>query len=254
MAKKDVLQPVDDDARRLAGQLIRTARYGALATLDPVSGGPVASRVILATAMDGRPVFLISRLSAHFCAMEADARASLLLGEPADGDPLAHPRITLKGKAEMLGGDDRDRCRSRFLLRHPKAEIYVDFADFAFWALHPQSASLNGGFAKAFELSAADLTLSPSPELEAEEASLVANLNERHSGAIALCATRLLNAPAGNWRVAGLDPAGLDLCRGDSCLRLWFDKPLAQAADLPPRLAHLAETARRVAGDGCADV
>jgi putative heme iron utilization protein len=62
---------------------------GALATLDPASGAPLAGRVTLATAIAGRPVFLISQLSGHSGALEADPHASLLVGREGRGDPLA---------------------------------------------------------------------------------------------------------------------------------------------------------------------
>ncbi len=126
--KKDVLQPVDDEARHLSKTLLRTARYAALGTVDLPDGTPFVSRVSLATAMDGAPVFLISRLSTHFSNLEADPRCSLLIGEPGKGDPLAHPRITLVGRAEILhAGSERDHLKQRYLRHHPKAALYVDF-------------------------------------------------------------------------------------------------------------------------------
>ncbi|MEM6374522.1 MAG: pyridoxamine 5'-phosphate oxidase family protein, partial [Pseudomonadota bacterium] len=112
-----------------------TARHGALATLDAASGTPMASRVSVASASDGCPVFLISQLSGHFGALEDDPRASVLLGDPGKGDPLAHPRITVFGRAVRIAEDARDHIRARFLARHPKAALYVDFPDFAFWRL-----------------------------------------------------------------------------------------------------------------------
>ena len=63
---KDVLQVVDDEARRLSKTLVRTARICLqFLTVDLADGSPFVSRVSLATAMDGAPVFLISRLSTH---------------------------------------------------------------------------------------------------------------------------------------------------------------------------------------------
>ena len=97
--KRDVLQPVDDGAKRLAKALVRSARYAALATLDPLDGSPSVSRVSLATAMDGSPIFLMSRLSSHCTNLMVDARCSLLVGEPGKGDPLAHPRRDLDRKS-----------------------------------------------------------------------------------------------------------------------------------------------------------
>ena len=158
--KTPLLQPVDDATRALARRLVRTARYGALAVLDPATGHPLASRVALSTDVDGTPLILISSLSAHTGALAADARCSLLCGEPGRGDPLAHARITLVTKARRIDRGDEDthaRARRRYLARQPKAALYADFGDFAFWRLEVQRASLNGGFGRAFELEAGDV-------------------------------------------------------------------------------------------------
>jgi putative heme iron utilization protein len=241
--KKDVLRPVDDAARRQAGDLLRLARHGALAALEPGTGAPLASRVSLACDLDGSPVFLISQLSAHFGALEADPRCSLLLGEPGRGDPLAHPRITLIGRAEKTDGALRARLRGRFLSRHPKAELYADFGDFAFWRVSVERASLNAGFGKAYELTAKDL-IAPQPEgLEALEPEAVAHMNADHADAVALYA-RMAGAAGGAWRLSGLDARGLDLTLGDDTARLWFDRALTGAEELRPMLIALARRAR----------
>lgn len=157
--KPNLLRPVDDDARALARRLLADARHGALAVLEPGTGWPLASRVALALDVDGAPIILISGLSAHTPALQADARCSLLAGEPGAGDPLAHPRLTLFAQARRLerDSDEGRRARERYLQAQPKAALYADFGDFAFWRLEPQRASLNGGFGKAFALTAADL-------------------------------------------------------------------------------------------------
>lgn len=170
------LQPVDDGARERARLLMEGARFGALAVLEPGSGHPLASRVALATDVDGTPVILISSLSAHTRALMADPRCSLLCGEPGRGDPLAHPRLTLVAQArriERADEADHRRVRSRYLARQPKAKLYADFGDFAFWRLEVVRASLNAGFGRAFELAAIDVlgpgeaapvTVPPSPQ------------------------------------------------------------------------------------------
>ena len=153
-------QPVDDEARAMARRLLHHARHGALASLDPASGHPLASRVALATDIDGAPLILISALSAHTAALQADPRCSLLCGEPGRGDPLAHPRITLVARAHRIDRADEavhSRVRRRYLVRQPKARLYADFGDFAFWRLEVERASLNGGFGRAYELTAADV-------------------------------------------------------------------------------------------------
>jgi hypothetical protein len=119
----------------------------------------MASRTAFACDEDGAPVVLVSRLAAHTAALEADPRCSLLVGEPGAGDPLAHPRVTLVGRARRLERDSAEgaRARERYLAAHPKAALYADFADFSFWRIEAARASLNGGFGRAWSLVADDL-------------------------------------------------------------------------------------------------
>ena len=185
--KTDVLREVDDPARRLAKTLVRTARYAALGTLESPDGAPAVSRIAVATAMDGDPVFLISRLSGHFGNLKSDARCSLLVGEPGKGDPLAHPRLTLIGAAKIVGEEkQRAHVKRRYLARHPKAALYVDFADFAFWRFDVARASLNGGFGKAYALTKSDLAtaMEGNEALGDLEESAVTHMNGDHADAI----------------------------------------------------------------------
>ena len=244
MAQKDVLQPVDAAATRQAKTFLRVSRHAALATLAPDSGTPMASRVALASDSAGHPVFLISQLSGHFGALVADPRASLLLGEPGRGDPLAHPRITVFGRAERVEEAERPRIRSRFLARHPKAALYVDFADFAFWRLRLDGASLNAGFGKAFALGADDLLAPVDPALDAMAEEAVAHMNADHRDATALYAQHFAQAGEGAWQIACIDTEGMDLTDGDAVARVWFDPALPNAEALRPRLVAMAKRAR----------
>lgn len=244
--KQDVLRETDDDARRLAKTLIREARFGALACLEPETGFPLASRVALAADIAGAPLFLISQLSPHFGALEADARASILIGEPGKGDPLAHPRLTAIGRAERIErGEARDQLRARYLGRHPKAALYVDFGDFAFWRLKIERVSLNGGFGKAFALSAGDVSADAPDGLAAFETGAVEHMNSDHADAVEAYATGLAGEEPGAWRLASLDAEGLDLALGDRIRRLWFERPLQKTEEMRPRLVALAKTARQ---------
>jgi heme iron utilization protein len=241
----------DFDAKLVAKTLLRSLRAGTLATLDRNTGHPFGSLVNVATDSDGSPLVLISRLATHTANLEADSRASVLLAASGKGDPLAHPRLTVLGRFVQIAHDDANepRLRRRFLARHPKAGLYADFADFAFWRLSVASAHLNAGFARAADLTAADMTtdLSDANELFEAEASAVTHMNEDHADAVQLYATKLLGAPGdedGSWRVTGIDPDGLDLARGDATLRLVFVKRVTTAAQLREHLAALAKQAR----------
>ncbi len=245
---KDLHQTVDDEARRLAKTLLRSARYASLAVIEPQSGSPAVSRINVTTDMHGRPGFLISRLSGHFAALEADPRCSLMVGEPGRGDPLAHPRITVNGKAELIVDDEeRGRLKSRFLFRHPKAAGYADFGDIALWRLEPRDAALYAGFGKAFKLQAADILtpLDGFEALAAREPGSVGHMNEDHRDAIDHYAMNLLGKDKDGWLLAGIDPEGMDLIREEDTARLWFDPPLSEPQDLRPRLVELSKTGRQ---------
>jgi len=160
MEERSPIRPTDDEARRLARELLAGASHGALAVLDPATGAPSVTRIAVALDPGGVPLTLVSDLSSHTRALRADPRASLLLGEPGDrGDPLTHPRITLAVEAAFVPRDSPDHAalRAHWVARRPKSKLYVDFADFSFVRLRPASAALNGGFGKAFELTAGDL-------------------------------------------------------------------------------------------------
>ncbi len=48
---------------------------------------------------------------------------------------------------------------AHWLRDHPKAKLYIGFADFSFALFDVQSAYLNGGFGRAFVLTPGDLGL-----------------------------------------------------------------------------------------------
>jgi len=226
--EKRVIRETDADARRLAKTLLRTARYGALAVLDPHSGRPLASRVAVATDTDGAPIVLVSALSSHTPALLADSRSSLLLGEPGKGDPLAHPRVTLLCSAFEVtrNGPDYDRLRRRYLNRHPKARLYVDLGDFSFFRFEMEGASLNGGFGKAFVLTGEDLIShhASNAEIAAAEQSALDHMNGDHPDAIALYISHFAGSRdrGKTWRMSGIDAEGFDLMANDDEARRIF--------------------------------
>lgn len=158
----DPIRPTDDQARRMARDLLQAATFAALATIDPDTGTPTLSRIALATAPDGTPVSLISSLSAHARALAAQPACAILVGEPNErGDPLTHPRLTLQAKARTVARDEAgfSPLRDHYLALRPKSKLYIDFGDFYFLRFEPTRAFLNGGFGMAFNLTPADLDL-----------------------------------------------------------------------------------------------
>lgn len=155
----DPVQPADDEARQLAWSLMDTL-HASLAYADAETGAPAISRIAFGLCPEGRPMTLISGLAPHFAGLEADPRCAVMVGEPGPkGDPLTHPRLMIRASARFVAPDDpaRPALRAHWLKGHPKAALYVDFADFAFVRFMPESALLNGGFARAARLQPGDL-------------------------------------------------------------------------------------------------
>ena len=232
----------DFDPKRAAKRLIREARSGALATLLP-GGAPYASLVSVAALMDGTPVTLLSRLARHTQNIAADPRVSLMVDERRPGEPLALGRVSLVGR--ILPTDD-EAARRRFLARHPEAEGYAGFLDFAFFRIEVESAHLVAGFGRIVDLTPADLRtdVSGAAALAEAEAGAIAHMNEDHLDALALYATKLLGAPPGEWRIVSLDPEGCELRLGDAIRRLEFPAPVTDGEGLRKTLVALAQAAR----------
>jgi putative heme iron utilization protein len=238
------MQPTADfDPKQAAKKLMREARSGALATLMADSGDPYCSLVNVATAADGSPLLLISRLAVHTKNILADPRVSLMLDERKEGDPLQGARVMLKGKASVTSDPE---ARRRYLARQPEAEMFAGFGDFAFYRIGLSGAHLVAGFGRIVDLTPADLLtdLGDAESMVAAETEVMEHMNRDHADAVQLYATRLLGAPDGDWRVVGCDPDGLELQDGRSALRLPFPNRVRTPGVLRQVLKKLAEDAR----------
>ena len=228
-----------------AKQVLRLASTGALATLD-ATGAPFASLVTVATTHAGEPIMLLSELAAHTRNLARDRRAALLLVGPGGetGDPLAGARLTLKGR--VTEPEDDPVIRRRFLAHHQEAAGYAGFGDFAFYRLAVGGGHLVAGFGRIVDL-APDQILTgctDAEELIAAEPSAIEHMNADHGEALSLYATRLLDMPAGAWRMTGADPDGIDLRAGAMRARVPFPERVTGAGALRRTLADLAAAAR----------
>jgi putative heme iron utilization protein len=226
-----------------AKKLMREGRSGALATLLPGAGDPYCSLVNVATAADGAPLLLISRLAIHTKNILADPRVSLMIDERKEGDPLQGARVMLMGSAAV--SEDPD-VRRRYLDRQPEAEMFAGFADFAFYRVVLKAAHLVAGFGRIVDLKPQDILTetSDAAELVAAEPEILAHMNGDHAEAVRLYATKLLGAPDGQWRCVGCDPEGLELQQGRTALRLPFPQRVRAPGVLRQVLKQMAEQAR----------
>jgi len=238
------MQPIPDfDPKAAAKKLLREGRSGALATLMVGSADPYCSLVNVATAADGAPLLLLSRLALHTRNLLADPRVSLMIDERRDGDPLQGARVMLMGKAVPT---DDPNARRRYLERQPEAAAFADFGDFGFYCVGLNGAHLVAGFGRIVDLQPSDLLvdLAGANAVVAAEPDIVNRMNRDHPDTLRLFATKLMGAADGPWLCVGCDPEGLDLQRERTGLRLPFPQRINSPDVLRLVLKDMAEKAR----------
>ncbi len=229
-----------------ASRLLWRIGTAALGTLDRNTGYPMTTLVTVGLDDDLSPVLLVSKLSSHTANLMKDGRASLLLSESGKGDPLAHPRLSILGEfKEVADQEERQALRQRFLLRHPKAELYIDFGDFSFWRMKVVSGHLNGGFARAADLEASEILLdwTGAEDLRQSALSAIEHMNEDHRDALGLMAVHA-GGIAGRWRMVAVMPDGMILMDGAASLYVAFPAHVSSASELRNILVLMSKSAR----------
>lgn len=236
-ASNSFTKPADEARALIRGRAIAT-----LSTSLAPDGWPYGSLVLVATAMDGAPLLLLSALAEHTRNLAADDRVSLLFEATAGlENPLTGPRVTLLGRA-VQSTDPLER--QRFLRRHPEAELYAGFKDFSLYRIEPERAHLVAGFGRITWIDRRELLTIPAPALAEAEESIVGHMNDEHVDAIQLHAVKLLGLSGGGWRMTGCDPEGCDLRRGADVARLKFGQLVEDAAAARSELVRLVKEAR----------
>ena len=166
------------------------------------SGTPYCSLVNVATEADGAPLLL------DFAARRAHAKhsgrpARLAVARDAPARAIRWRSRASRCPARWRQRDDRRR-RRRFLARHPEAEAFADFADFAFYRMRSK-ARIWWPDSAASSISGRDdcSPVADAGALLAAEADAFAHMNEDHADALRLYATGLLGAADGAWRCVG---------------------------------------------------
>lgn len=214
-----------------ARALLRSARHGALATLDP-SGYPHNTMTNVAIEPDGTPVFFTAGLAVHARNLEADPRCALSLAASGPDMMTAH-RLTLVGRAEPA--EDADALKALYARRFPKAKLYLGLPDARMLRLRVEGLQINGGPGRnASAVTPADLRC----ELRDAEA-LMAAAPALLDGLDAARAAAAAGAAPGAWRVVSLDPEGLDLGTESASARLAFPERVTSPEALVATLAAL---------------
>ena len=238
------MKPTPDfDPAVAAKKLLREGRSGALATLMPGSGDPYCSLVNVATAADGAPLLLISRLAVHTKNILADPRVSLMIDERKEGDPL-------QGRARHADGNrgrDRRPGRAPALSRPPAGG--GDVRRLRRFRLLPDDAQGRASGRRLRPHRRSQAAGHPDRDRRRRRAgrgrARDPRAHERRPcRRLRLYATKLLGAPDGDWRCVGCDPEGLELQLDRTALRLPFPQRVRAPGVLRQVLKQLAEQAR----------
>ena len=232
----------DGNPAAFSRRLLRTRQRAALAT--SLQGAPYVSLVLLVADLDASPLLLLSDLARHSRNIAFDPRISLLLdATEGHSDPLTGPRVTLMGRAEVITDPRR---RARFAAHHPASAIYSGFGDFRLYRVIVERAHLVAGFGQIRWIKGRDLLLAgDASELAAAEQKILEHMNRDHADVIVNCARHLLGRDGVDWRMTGIDPEGIDLCRDSENARIDFAAPVLTTEDARAALVQLAGNARK---------
>ena len=232
--------------------LVSLARSATLSTVarEP-AGFPYGSLVTVASDALGRPLVLISTLAEHTKNLHARSEASFLVTEPLDAhdQPLAVGRVTILGRCVQVTDAERLEVREVFLAQQPSSSYYVDFEDFAFFRLEPESLRYVGGFGRMSWVSADDYRAAQPDPLATSSQGILQHMNQDHTDAVLAYATKLAGvADATAATMTAVDRYGFELAlitpAGPRAMRLAFDEPVATSEEVRAAMVALVKQAR----------
>jgi putative heme iron utilization protein len=236
-----------EQARTLAARI----ETGTLCTncQDP-AGYPYGSFVTV-SFYGGHPLFFFSEVAVHTKHLRRDPRASLMLAEGGEGDPLAHGRITLLGECTPVV-DDASAAKV-FLEQHPYAEMYADFHVFAYWRLNVTAVRYVGGYGQMSWVSASEwLAAEPDP-LGPHAAGIIKRMNQSHRDALSLyCRASSKGNGVSDATMTAIDRYGFEVLamtpEGARSIRLGFAKPIGTPTEARKQLVSMLREARMKLG------
>jgi putative heme iron utilization protein len=216
------------DAFEPARQLWASRFQGIISTHSVAEPGyPFGSLVPYCLDRYGLPIFLFSHLAQHAHNLAVDRRCAFTLAEAVAGDIQQGQRLTCIGECEP-GATPEDDAVDRYLRYYPAARIYYEQLNFRPYQLRPNRFHYNGGFAAARWLGC-ERVIRPSPLDAAAEATLSGALARSQAPRLASLLPEPSDLPV---HIAGIDPWGLDLGRGDRLRRVSFPQAMTDAADI----------------------
>jgi heme iron utilization protein len=222
-----------------------------IATLSTMSrkcpGYPFGSLMPYALDPEGRPLFLISNMAMHTQNLKTEPRASLFVGQIAEGDPLGAARATVVGDVEAVSESEISSVRELYLARHDNSRSWVDFDDFSFYRLQPLDIYYVGGFGVMGWVSADDYRQAKPDPLAEAAPGILAHMNADHVAAMILLARTHAGYEATEAAMTSVDRLGFFLrlrtAEGMKGVRINFLREVANAQDTRKVLVEMVRTA-----------
>ena len=231
-----------------ARTLCCSLRVGTLSTLT-AEGAPYGSFVTYGMAAEA-PVLLVSALAEHTQNLRRDPRASLLVAETGEGDPLAMGRVTLTGSMlELARGQDDAAAREAYLAAVPSAEYYVDFKDFSFWRLTVSAVRYIGGYGRMSWVDGQDWCAATPDPVALFADRVIQHMNEDHAEAMArYCRVFSKATDTTVATITSVDRYGFEMSAiteaGPRPIRLAFGEPVTTVEAVRREMVELSKRAR----------
>ena len=227
--------------------LLAAERLGTLATQSQKHPGwPFASVMPYALAEDGAPLFLISGMAVHTQNVLAEPRASLLVMQSGDADPLGAPRATLLGRVTRV--EATEALRAAYLERHPSARYWIDFSDFSFFRLDVSDVYFVGGFGVMGWVSAADYEAAERDPLMDAAPGILSHMNADHGDALRAIAKHFAGLDAEEATMVACDRLGFTIrartAEGMKGVRIAFPEEVRTREDARHVLVAMTREAR----------
>jgi heme iron utilization protein len=239
--------PTHGERARTLVAAIHTATLCTIAK-EP-AGYPYGSFVTF--AMDGAaPVFFISGLAEHTKNLRLDGRASLLIAEGGEDDPLANGRVTVLGRCRRLeAGAERDAAKAAYLQTHPNAAYYIDYTDFGFWRLDVESVRYIGGYGRMSWVSTDEWRHGQPDPIAPLAPGIIAHMNADHADAmVSYCRVFSKAIDTTAAIMTSVDRYGFEMSaetgKGRRLIRLAFSAPITTSDDARREMVDLLRRAR----------
>ncbi len=232
-----------------ARTLVYQSHVGSLSTLSAKhQDWPFGSVMPYGLDAEGQPTFLISTMAMHTQNLQRDARASLLVTSDGGQGALAAARVTLMGTVAPAPEEALEQIRSAYLSRHPEAEMWAGFGDFAFYRMAITDTYYVGGFGVMGWVAAPDYTRAEVDPLVDIAESIAVHMNEDHAESLVLLARHVAESPAEEAILTAVDHLGFDLHMVENGaprhLRIGFPQPVRDAQAVRLTLTEMVRQAR----------